>query len=203
MYLTRSSTILQLLMPTLVWKVASQDTVYITFDDGPHPTITPQILQWLDEYDAKATFFCVGENAFRYASIVEEILNKGHKIGNHTYQHINGWKNNALDYKNNIIKAQPYVYYTPLFRPPYGRITYQQIRQLKNFKIIMWSLLSGDFDSKISGQQCFNNIQRQLRTGDIIVFHDSEKAWDRLSYALPLTLALCKERGLKMDSLPY
>lgn len=203
MYLTRSNKILQLLMPTLVWKIPSVDTVFLTFDDGPHPAITPKVLDWLDAYNAKATFFCVGENAQQYPDIIENILNRGHKIGNHTHQHINGWKNASRDYTSNIDKAQPFLYYTPLFRPPYGRITYQQIRQLKNYKIIMWSLLSGDFDVKISKEKCFLNIQNQIRTGDIIVFHDSEKAWERMAYALPLTLALCQEKGFKMDSLPF
>lgn len=176
--------------------------VYLTFDDGPHPDITPFVLDLLKEYDAKATFFCIGNNVLKYPFIYKRIIDEGHSVGNHTYQHLNGWKTSDKDYLEDIIHAQKYID-SKLFRPPYGRITRFQTQAIKAiFKIIMWDILSGDFDQKISGEECLANVLTNITAGSIVVFHDSEKAFGRLSYALPKTLQFLKDNNLAPAPLP-
>ncbi len=183
-----------------------EPTVYITFDDGPHPTITPHVLNILEEYNAKASFFCVGNNVRLYPDTFTETIKKGHTVGNHTYDHVNGWHTDNYSYLKNIARAHQYI---PghIFRPPYGRIKHSQMRKLqqanKGWKVYMWSLLSGDFDTSISAEQCTQNVLKHLKPGDIVVFHDSEKAWDRMHVTLPKVLDYCREKGWKCSALPY
>lgn len=189
----------------MVWHMPAQDTVYLTFDDGPHPSITPFVLQELEKYNAQATFFCVGNNVARYPDVYKQVLQAGHITGNHTYNHINGWKNTAGHYVKNIEQAGKHIN-NKIFRPPYGRMKLSQYRRLINndagWKVYMWDILSGDFDTAITAQQCIDNVLEHIQPGAIIVFHDSEKAWERMRYALPAVLQYCKERNWVMKALP-
>jgi peptidoglycan-N-acetylglucosamine deacetylase len=191
----------------LTWEIpASQDrAVYLTFDDGPHPDVTGFVLDILAKYGAHATFFCVGNNVRQYPEMYARILSAGHSTGNHTYDHLNGWKNDCGTYNRNIDRAAQLIN-SRLFRPPYGRIRYTQIRRLRRsgtpWRIIMWSLLSGDFDPHLTPEQCADNVIRNLRPGSIVVFHDSLKARERMAYALPLVLEYCRREGLTPVAIP-
>ncbi len=191
----------------MVWEIPAHDehAVYITFDDGPHPTITPFVLAELEKYNAKATFFCVGNNVARYPDTYREVLTAGHTTGNHTYNHLNGWKTSNNHYLKNIRQAANHIH-SRLFRPPYGRMKLSQYRKLKNanpsWKVYMWDILSADFDQTISPQQCLDNVLSHIRPGSIILFHDSEKAKERMEYALPAVLEYCRSKNWQMKALP-
>ena len=169
--------IFPLIAPNVTWKVKTSDNVlYLTFDDGPHPTITPLVLNILDEYNAKATFFCVGENVTKYPHIFNQIINKGHAVGNHTYNHVKGWQTTNAAYLENIKKAAE-VIPSNLFRPPYGRIKPSQIKLLKDsYRIIMWSILTRDYNKRLNPHNTLNKLIKLIKSGDVIVYHDSEKA---------------------------
>ena len=169
--------IFPLIAPNVTWKVKTSDNVlYLTFDDGPHPTITPLVLNILDEYNAKATFFCVGENVTKYPHVFNQIINKGHAVGNHTYNHVKGWQTTNAAYLENIKKAAE-VIPSNLFRPPYGRIKPSQIKLLKDsYRIIMWSILTRDYDKRLNPHNTLNKLIKLIKSGDVIVYHDSEKA---------------------------
>lgn len=187
-----------------IWETKQKDTVYFTFDDGPHSSITPFVLEQLALYNAKASFFCIGKNVAAHPNVFEKIIAQGHTIGNHTYHHINGWKSSIKSYVYNVYRAQQIIP-SKLFRPPYGRIRPRQAKYLlkRGYKIVMWSLLTGDFDTHLKPEDCMHQILANIKPGDIIVFHDSEKAWERLSYCLPKILAYCKEKNWKMAALPF
>ena len=184
----------------LVWKVRQDGppAVYITFDDGPHVTATPFVINQLAAYNAKATFFCIGKNVVAYPDIYRQLQVAGHATGNHTQHHLNGWETATDAYINDIIEAHKHIG-SQLFRPPYGRIKRMQARLLQNskkpFKICMWDVLSADFDTRITPEKCLENVLMNIEPGSIIVFHDSDKAWERMSYALPRVLQFCKEKG--------
>ena len=190
-----------------IWQMPETDrNIYLTFDDGPHPVITPLVLDELSKYDAKATFFCIGKNVQSFPAIYKRILDEGHAVGNHTFDHLNGWKTDTEDYKSDILKAGKYID-SDLFRPPYGRITRKQQKDLTSlnppFKIIMWSILSGDFDVNLSPQQCYENVKKNTTSGSVIVFHDSEKAKERMSYTLPLLLKYFNEKGYSFKQINF
>lgn len=191
----------------MIWDmpVGKEPAVYLTFDDGPHPIVTPIVLELLAKHDAKATFFCVGNNVTQHPDIYDSVLEAGHTTGNHTYDHVNGWKTGNNDYLKNIERAGRQIR-SRLFRPPYGRIKFSQVRKLRKTnpfrKIYMWDILSADFDKNISPQQCLENVLNHIQPGSIIVFHDSEKAWERMSYALPQVLAYCQQQNWAMKALP-
>ncbi|HRH48454.1 MAG TPA: polysaccharide deacetylase family protein [Panacibacter sp.] len=214
-YTVRAPWIFKKLRPSLVWQKPSDEKVlYLTFDDGPHPTATPFVLDQLKQYNAKATFFCIGKNVVEQPRIYQRILEEGHRVGNHTFNHLNGWKTNDEAYLDNIFEAAKYID-SNLFRPPYGRITKFQQKILSadnaqasnlknrtsNFTIIMWTLLSGDFDVKLSPQRCLQNVILNSKAGDIIVFHDSTKAWERMNYALPKVLEHFSNKGFRFQLL--
>lgn len=204
MYLFRIPDFLKRLVPHGRWAMPlnGKSAIYLTFDDGPHPIATPFVLDELKKYDAKATFFCLGKNVIEYPQIYERILAEGHRVGNHTHNHLNGWKSPTGAYVENVLCAEKYIC-TTLFRPPYGRIKRAQADQLyqQGFELIYWSLLSGDFDEKLSPARCLEKTVLRLKPGDIVVFHDSQKAWERLKYVLPRVLALAKKRGWNMETL--
>jgi len=203
MYLVKTPWWLKKLFSSaLTWKVAAQENeIFLTFDDGPHPTITPFVLDLLRKYNAKATFFCIGKNVQQYHDVFRQILDEGHRVGNHTHNHLNGWKTSDKEYLENIFLAKKYID-SNLFRPPYGRISRFQIQQLKPaFDIIMWDVLSGDFDINLSPQKCLQNVVSHTSPGSVIVFHDSEKAFPRLNYALPKALEYFTEKGFVMEGI--
>lgn len=173
--------IFPLIAPNVTWKVKTNDkVVYLTFDDGPHPSITPMVLSILEEYNAKATFFCVGDNVTKYPEIFNEIISKGHAVGNHTFNHIKGWQSTNQSYINNIKKAAE-VIPSNLFRPPYGRIKPSQIKLLKNdYRIIMWSILTRDYDKSLNPYTALKHLNKLTKPGDVVVFHDSEKAKENM-----------------------
>lgn len=190
--------ILRSYYPNLTWEGdAEGNLVYLTFDDGPIPEITPWVLDLLKEYDIKATFFCIGDNVRKYPHIFKRIITEGHEVGNHTFNHIKGWGSSDESYFKNIAAAAELIDST-LFRPPYGRIKKSQIVHIKkNYRIIMWSVLSGDYNRRRSPEQCFANVEKNIKPGSIIVFHDSIKAERNMKYALKKTLELIKDRGFK------
>ena len=186
----------------ITWKInTTEKVVYLTFDDGPIPDITEKILLALDLFDAKATFFCVGENVKRYPHIYKKISAAGHATGNHTFSHLNGLKVSTEEYLDNIYKASKYIDST-LFRPPHGRMkSSQQTLINKEYNIVLWDVLSYDFNKKLSKQNCFNNVKHFTRPGSVIVFHDNIKATKNMFYALTQTLLLYKEAGYKFEAI--
>lgn len=185
-----------------VWrKNGDEKTIYLTFDDGPIPELTSEICDILDKYAVKATFFCVGENIEKNPDIFKMLLEKGHTTGNHTYNHLNGWKTDTETYVENIHKCNNF-HSGNLFRPPYGRITPMQVLNLrKSYQIIMWSVLTGDFDPKTSPERCLENALRYTKSGSIVVFHDSIKARQKVLYALPLFIEYFLEKGYRFKTL--
>jgi peptidoglycan/xylan/chitin deacetylase (PgdA/CDA1 family) len=204
MYFIKTPQILKRLYPAQVWSLpAKQKSIYLTFDDGPTPGVTEWTLETLEKHKAKATFFLVGDNVLRYPEIVNAITVSGHHVGNHTQNHINGWNTETKDYLRNTLKCAE-VLNTPLFRPPYGRITRAQARIMqKRFKIIMWDVLSGDFDKSISKERVLRNVLDNTSSGSIIVFHDSVKAESRMKYALPRVLDYFGDKGYSFNAIPY
>ncbi len=198
MYLNRPPWLLQKWYAQGIWKSRDAGAIYLTFDDGPHPEITSFVLDELQKAGAKATFFCIGKNVQRNFEVYKRIISEGHSVGNHTHDHLNGWSTDNSVYLNNIAEAKKYID-SRLFRPPYGRITKFQLAQLSaprfQLKSVMWSLLSGDFDVKLSPERCRDQLLLKVKGGDIVVFHDSEKAFDRLFVALPVFLQHCTHRG--------
>ncbi|MCE2787149.1 MAG: polysaccharide deacetylase family protein [Bacteroidota bacterium] len=190
------------LMPSLTWKVDTADKkLFITFDDGPHPTITPWVLQTLKQFNAKATFFCVGDNVRKFPETYKQILAEGHRTGNHTFNHLNGWHTKNRLYYDNIEMAASFVK-SDLFRPPYGRITAAQTRVLKkNYQIVMWDVLTCDFDKGLNVDVALDKCLRLAESGSIVVFHDSEKAAENMMRMLPSMLSHFSEKGFTFDAL--
>jgi peptidoglycan-N-acetylglucosamine deacetylase len=189
---------------SLVWKIPTKEKIlYLTFDDGPHETATPFVLDELKEYNAKATFFCLGKNVQSHPEIYQRILNEGHSTGNHTFNHLNAWHVKNEEYFNDIKRAEKLIQ-SKLFRPPYGRIYPRLSKTLRTqfgYKIIMWHVLSGDFDESIAPEKCLSNVLDKAQQGSIIVFHDSSKAWKCLQFALPAVLKSFTEKGFLFKSL--
>jgi len=187
-----------------IWKIDTKDKViYLTFDDGPTPGVTDRVIEYLNKYNAKATFFCIGKNVAENPYLYQSILEGGHGTGNHTYNHKNGWKSSDSDYFDSIEQCNK-VMNTKLFRPPYGRIKSSQAKVLKDhYKIIMWNVLSGDFDKTLSKEKCLNNVLKLTDKGSIVVFHDSVKASERVLYALPRMLEYFSTRGFRFESISF
>ncbi len=173
-------------------------TLYLSFDDGPHPTITPFVLNELNKHNAKATFFCIGDNVAKYPEVYQQLIDQGHAVGNHTQHHINGWKTTDDAYIKDIEAAKQLIH-SNLFRPPYGRIKKSQMKLLRQgndkMKIVMWNILAGDWEADLKPERCFERVKRRISDGDIIVFHDSEKAKERMQYAFPKVLEHFAAKG--------
>ncbi len=183
--------------PSFVWQMPGvEKALYLTFDDGPHPTITPIVLDLLSKYNAKATFFCIGDRAKRYPEILERIRLEGHAIGNHTQHHVNGWATLDRDYIDQVNQAAEFIP-SKLFRPPYGRIKRSQagLLQKEGYKLVMWTILSADYDHKLSKEECLNRVVRRIESGDIYLFHDSEKGEERMLSVLPSLLKVATDKG--------
>lgn len=213
----RTPFIFPLLYPALVWRMPGQSKeLYLTFDDGPVPGPTEFVLHTLSRYDARATFFCIGDNVRKYPHVFQKVVEEGHAIGNHTFNHLNGWGTENQKYVENTALCENAIENglrdtsadvsimrkgRPLFRPPYGRITRKQIKLLSNYKIIMWDVLSIDYSKHLSPESCLRNTIHACRPGSIIVFHDSYKAEKNMSYALPRMLEHFSERGYAFKSI--
>lgn len=195
--------------PQLVWQIDQADKeIYLTFDDGPIPEVTSFILDQLNEFGAKASFFCVGHNIEKHPQEFNQLLNKGHTVGNHTFNHIVGWNSENEYYLENVGKCQIAIekhtgkQINRLFRPPHGRIKRAQIKQLnKEYGIIMWTYLTGDFDSELKPENCLSKAKEKTSTGDIVIFHDSLKAYKTLKYVLPEFLRYFSELGFQFKPL--
>jgi peptidoglycan-N-acetylglucosamine deacetylase len=186
----------------LVWRVPVKgQEVFLTFDDGPVPEVTPLVLGILKKYNVKATFFCVGENVQKHPDIFRMLRMDGHAIGNHTFHHVKAWKTDYSSYLSEVEQCNQLVE-SSLFRPPHGQINPKITRQLsKDYKIIMWSALTGDYDKSLTADQCLANAIKNTKPGAIIVFHDSIKACERMEYALPLYIEHCLEQGYSFRTL--
>lgn len=204
-YLTKTPSLIYKIYNTKdLWKVdTSEKVIFLTFDDGPIPEVTPWVLDVLDEYEAKATFFCVGENVKRNPDIFNEIIKRNHTVGNHTFNHMNGWKTEPEDYYENVDKCSELIS-TTLFRPPYGKLSSAQRKLLdKKYKMVYWTVLSGDFDQSITPEKCLENVKSSVENGSIVVFHDSLKAWNNLYQVLPVFLNHFHQQGYAFKSIPY
>ncbi len=185
------------LMPDLIWEIEDDNGVFLTFDDGPTPGVTEWILATLAKYNAKATFFVLGKNVELYPDLYQKILDAGHKVGNHTYSHQKGWGMPIERYIEDVDLAGDMIH-SELFRPPYARVTPSQMRAVaKRYKIVMWDIVSRDYNRSLSREGCLRNVTKYLTAGSIVVFHDSEKSFKNMSYALPRTLERIEELGLK------
>jgi peptidoglycan-N-acetylglucosamine deacetylase len=200
-YFIKISWFIRWLFPAYVWRISSDEkAVYLTFDDGPDPVVTPWVLQELKKYDAPATFFCVGEMVQQHPQVYRQLLTENHAVGNHTYHHFNGWNTDHETYISDVVKAAAFID-SNLFRPPYGRIRSAQAKAIpgalgkSDAQIIMWDVLSADFDPAFTPEQCLANVIDNVSAGSIIVFHDSEKAFPNLRYALPVVLEFLKKEG--------
>lgn len=178
------------------WNVNYKEKdIYLSFDDGPTPEITPWVLKTLELYNAKATFFCVGRSVEKYSSIYNDILEQGHEVGNHTYSHLNGWKTKTEEYVNDVRLAQKLIG-SNLFRPPYGKLKPSQQKELsKEFRIVLWDVMSWDYHSKVSKEKCWDNVNSKTKRGNVVLFHDSLKAKENLFYTLPLLLEQFGQKG--------
>ena len=206
-YWVKTNKLIKLIFNNLVWDIPnSEKKIYLTFDDGPIPGVTEWVLDLLKEENIKATFFCIGDNIKKHPDIFKRILSEGHQIGNHTFNHLNGWKTNTNEYIENfklyeaeLLKLN--IENSFLFRPPYGKIKTQQSRIIRklSYKIIMWDVLSYDFDNSITPERCLENVISNTQQGSIIVFHDSIKSEKNLKFALPKAIKVLKEKGFVFD----
>lgn len=216
-YWVKTNRFIKKLFSNYIWDIPNNENkIYLTFDDGPTPEITQWVLNQLEQYNAKATFFCIGKNITAHPEIFSQIIEKGHSIGNHTYNHLNGWKTTTDEYiknsmqcsvpiaigiSNQFIDNKQPTTNNKLFRPPYGKIKSAQARKLrqKGYKIIMWDVLSADFDQSITKEECLNNVLSNTKSGSIIVFHDSLKAFKNLEYTLPKVLQHLTENNFSFE----
>ena len=203
MYLVHTPQYVQALFPGFLWKMdGKQKNIYLTFDDGPIPEVTPWVLETLNAYNAKGTFFCVGDNIKKHPAIYQQVLDQGHTVGNHTLNHLSGWSTENITYFHNIRHCARMVD-SGLFRPPYGKIKPSQVQFLqRHYRIIMWDVLSGDFDADIQPEACSQNVIQNAGPGSIVVFHDSLKAETNLKYALPKVLEHFTTLGFSFQALP-
>ena len=215
-YWAKSRIWMKWLFPNHIWKIkTTEKKVFLTFDDGPTPEITNWVLAQLKSFNAKASFFCIGDNIQKFPEIVSQILKHNHSVGNHTFNHLNGWKTETEKYVENTelcqkeledgkwkkedLQTKTYR----LFRPPYGKIKPSQSKKLRKmgYKIVMWDIISYDFNQTITKEKCLENVLKNIENGSIIVFHDSQKSWKNLEYVLPKTLEFLKEKGFSSEKI--
>jgi peptidoglycan-N-acetylglucosamine deacetylase len=180
----------------VLWRVkTAEKKIYLTFDDGPVPEVTPAVLEILTRYGWKATFFCVGENVYRYPAVYQQIVDEGHQVGNHTYNHLKGWDSGLKSYVDNVNKASELIH-SSLFRPPHGRIGFRQLNVLrKNYRIVMWDVITADYDARKTPEGVLHIVRTNIRPGSVVVFHDSLKARDRVLNVLPQAIEFWESEG--------
>jgi peptidoglycan/xylan/chitin deacetylase (PgdA/CDA1 family) len=204
-YFVKTPAIFKSIFRNWIWSFTKNEkTIYLTFDDGPTPEVTPWVLNQLDKYRAKATFFCIGKNITKHREIFQEILKNEHAVGNHSNNHLNGWKTPADVYLENCKEAlKNKGHNSTLFRPPYGKLTLRQSKRLRDqgYQIIMWDVLSADFDTRISKEKCLQYVLKNTRKGSIVVFHDSIKAAEKLKFVLPKVLDHFEGKGFNFQKI--
>lgn len=212
-YWIKTNRFIKKIFSKYIWDIHnSENKIYLSFDDGPTPEITEWVLEELKKYNAKATFFCIGNNIEKHPEIFAKVANEGHSIGNHTFNHLNGWKTSTKEYLENVnlcessslnLKSTILNLQSKLFRPPYGKIKLSQSKKLGqlSYKIIMWDVLSADFDTSISKEKCLDNVIKNTKSGSIIVFHDSVKAFPNLEYSLPKALKYWAAKGFIFERM--
>lgn len=211
-YWIKTNRLIKWLFHNQTWSIPNKENnIYLTFDDGPTPTVTPWVLDILKEHNIKATFFCIGKNIKSNPDIFKRILTEGHRVGNHTFTHKNGWKTNFKTYIKDVNICEKEILNltnktidgknSRLFRPPYGKITPRQSKFLisQGYKVIMWDILTADFDTNISLEKCYSNATKKVENGSIIVFHDSQKAFEKLKYTLPKAIEFYKNNSYQFD----
>lgn len=203
MIIEQPATFLRWLYPHALWRINPQErAVYLTFDDGPIPVVTPWVLDVLKHYDIHATFFMVGENAYKHPHELAMVRDAGHRIGNHTYNHIGGLKHGYRSYLRNVEKANMLLH-TDLFRPPHGWLKWDQYRIVRQkYKIVMWDLVTRDYSIRLNGRDVLLNVRKYARNGSIITFHDSLKSEDKLLYALPRAIEWLQSQGFAFKTIP-
>ena len=202
-YTFKSAWFFKWVYPKYLWKQKPSQSIYLTFDDGPTPGVTEEVLRILKNFNAKATFFLIGKNVVLYPEITQTILNEGHNIGNHTHNHLNGWQNDTKSYLENVMQAETTLPFTRIFRPAYGKITRKQAHLLmqKGYSIVMWDVLSGDFDPDLSVEKCYTKVMQHTSDGSIVVFHDSLKARSKVLEVLPKVLQKWAKSGYTFKAL--
>lgn len=208
---TKTPLVVKKIFPEYIWEIhTNKKELYLTFDDGPTPNITDWVINELKQFNAKATFFSIGKNVMEHPKLFNKIIEEGHNIGNHTYNHIKGWKTKTENYLENVLEAEKTIkqqnhesLMINLFRPPYGQIKPKQGKKLieLGYKIVMWDVLSFDWDKTVSNQECLNNVISKSKNGSIIVFHDSVKASDNMKFALPKVLEYYSEKGFSFKAI--
>jgi peptidoglycan/xylan/chitin deacetylase (PgdA/CDA1 family) len=206
LYWIKTHQIVKWIFPGYVWDMPSDGKkVYLTFDDGPTPEVTEWVLAQLKEFNAKATFFCIGHNISAHREIFQKVVAAGHSVGNHSHDHLKGWNTSTPKYLENVSLCEAEIAGNSrkLFRPPYGKVKLLQALRLRKlgYKIIMWDVLSADFDQTISPGKCLENVLGNINPGSIVIFHDSVKAAPNLRHALPHTLQFLKDNGYECAAI--
>lgn len=204
MFIEQPPLLYRLLYPRTIWRIRNEGekTVYLTFDDGPIPEITPWVLDTLDTYGVKATFFCVGDNVRKYPEVYAEVIRRGHHVGNHSFNHMQGWKHKTATFVENAQKASEYIQ-SNLFRPPHGHMRLPQTGalMLAGYQVVMWDVVTRDYSKRLTPQRVLENVKRYTRDGSVIVFHDSLKAEKNMKYALPKAIEWLLEEGYSFKML--
>lgn len=210
-YAVKMPKVLQAVYPKRLWSINTAEKVlYLTFDDGPIPEVTPWVMDTLANFNAKATFFCIGDNVRKHPDIYQQLIANGHRVSNHTMHHVKGWKTPLVAYLRevdscqNLMEMEAGQEIHKLFRPPYGQLRSKQAKALqkKGFQVVMWDVLSADFDTALTPEACTKNVIDNANAGSIVVFHDSKKAWPRLKLALPEVLKYYSEKGFAFKCIP-
>jgi peptidoglycan-N-acetylglucosamine deacetylase len=202
MWIERPFGLLRLLFPKALWRIKKEKkTVYLTFDDGPVPETTLAVLSILKQYGIKATFFCVGDNVGKYPEVFQEVVNQGHRVGNHSFNHVRAFSMRTEEYLENVQKADGLIH-SNLLRPPHGQLTRKLYKELnKSFQIVMWDLITRDYNRSLSPDRIVENVRKYARNGSIIVFHDSEKSKKNVLAALPASIEFLQQQGYHFDTL--
>lgn len=202
-YSVKTPYLVQKLFSGMVWQmpVGSEKSIYLTFDDGPAKGITDWVLDELNKFGAKASFFCIGRHALNFRDTVHRIISEGHALGNHTFDHLNGWKTSTPKYLANVEQCGEVVP-SSLFRPPYGKLRIGQYFEIrKKYKVVMWDVVSGDFDRKVTKEKCLDNVLENIKPGSIVLMHDKDRTTEKLQYTLPRLLSHFSEKGYRFKPI--